>query len=341
MKRWIAFLCVVVLLLGLTACGEKDDYAIKIGEKIVSENDYYRYIMLLRDNYLAAGNNAEDSVSFWRSASEKGNTHAEFLVETARDQLVNTKLYSIQFDRLELSFTEEEQARIDATLSEMVEARGGMSAFIEYLKGYNYTYEEYMEEYLDIIKKSKVLNYYYGTDGENPLSEKDIKDYYNVHNALVKIVYVLKVDSSTGEALTTEELAAAKERANEAYEAATRPSETDLFEDVISIFSDAKDSTDAVVISDNGTYEQTIYKPILALDVGEVTMLDLDSAYMIVKRYDGTAEDVFTATIRQAMVEEIRADDIAAKLDAWRKDVKVKLNKKIIKKYSPINLVGQ
>lgn len=340
MKKWIAVLCICALLLGLTACGQKGGYAIKVGEKVISENDYYRYISLLRGNYLSV-DGAQDSEAFWRSSSGKGGTHAEFLSETAREQLINTKLYAIQFDRLGLSFSEEEQERINSTLSQMVEAEGGMSAFVEYLKGYNYTYEEYMEEYLDIVKKSKVLNHYYGEKGENPLSAKDIKDYYNVHNALVKVVYVLKVDGTTGEALPAEKLADAKQRAEDAYAAASRPSETDLFEDVISIFSDSKNATDAFVISDGGTYEESISKPVLALEVGEVALLDLDTAYMIVKRYDGTTDDVFTATMKQAVVEEIRADDISAKLEEWRGAVKVKYNKKIIKKYSPLKLIGQ
>lgn len=341
MKRFISILAVCCLLLGLMAgCNKENaDYAIKVGDKIVTENDYARHMSLLRSNYLSA-NGAEDTAEYWKDYKTSEITHSDYLVETANLQLINTKLYSLQFDKLGLVFGEEEQSKINASLSEMTEAQGGMSAFISDLQKYGYTYEEYLEEFYDVLKKSKVLNHYYGEDGEDPVSVKDIKDYYNVHNALVKAVYILKVDQSTGESLPKEELAAAKQRAEEAYEAATRPSDTDLFEDVISIFSDAKNQTEAVVISDNGSFADTLYKPALALEVGEVALLDLDTAYMVIKRYDGTAEDVFTSTLQQATLEEIRAEEIDELLTLWKDETKIKINHKLIKKYRPENTVG-
>lgn len=343
MKRYIRFItfCLMAALgLSLLAgCKEKGDYAIKVGEQIVTENDYHRYVSLLRTSYLSMSQ-AEDSAEFWGTKTSDNSTESQYLTETAQSHLINTKLYSAQFDRLGLSFSEEEQSKIDSTLSEMVESQGGMSSFISYLSGYNYTYEEYLVEYYDILKKSKVLNYYYGADGQQPVALQDIKDYYNVHNALVKAVYILKVDESTGESLDEAALKAAEKKAQEAYDAALRSGETDNFEDVISIFSDVN-QTESVVIPDDGSYDAAIADPVLAMEIGEVIKLDLDTAHMIIKRYDGTADDVFTATMQQATLETIREDEITALLEQWKSETDIKINKKITKKYAPEKLIGE
>lgn len=36
----------------LTGCGKKADYAIRVGDLKISENDYYRNVLALRSNYL-------------------------------------------------------------------------------------------------------------------------------------------------------------------------------------------------------------------------------------------------------------------------------------------------
>lgn len=342
MKRFICILAACLLLLGtLTGCSEKADYAIKVGDRTVSENDYYRTVMLLRSNYLSA-EDAEDSAEFWTEPLEDDSTTSEAFVDFINEYLIEKKLYSVQFDKLGLSFSESEESTIQNAIAEAVESAGGMSAFTATLTEANYTYEEYLEEIYDSTRKSKVLVHYFGEDGEDPVSLQDIKDYYNVHNALVKIVYVLKVDKETGEALDTEGLAAAKEKAEDAYEAATRPSDTDLFGDVIEIFSaSTADQGNGIVISDDGSYDEKISNAALDLEVGEVTLLDMETAYMVIKRYDGTADDVFTATMQQTTLETIRADEIEELLEQWEEETSIKINKKITKKYRPEKLVGQ
>ena len=76
-------------------------------------------------------------------------------------------------------------------------------------------------------------------------------------------------------------------------------------------------------------------------DVGALAiLLDLDTAYMVIKRYDGTAEDGFTTTLQQATLEEIRAEEIDELLTLWKDEAKIKINHKLIKKYRPENTVG-
>lgn len=342
--RLIAVFLILLLSLSLLAGCKKDqaDYAIRVGDRTVSENDYYRNVALLRSNYLAADEDAEDTVDYWTEPMDDDSTVSEVFVDYINEYLITAKLYAVQFDQLGLSFSEKEESTIQNALSDTIESIGGMSEFNSYLSQLNYTYEEYLEEIYDSAKKSKVLAYYFGEDGEDPVSLQDIKDYYNVHNARIKVVYVLKVDGDTGEALSDEDLAAAKQKAQDALTAATTPSDTDTFGDVIEIYSDAQLSQDdGIVISDDGSYTDEITDAVMELEVGEVTMLDLDSAYMIIKRYDGTSDEVFTATLQQSTLETIRADEIEDMLEQWESAADIKINKKITKKYAPEKLIEE
>ncbi len=333
MKKSIISILLCLMLL-LTGCSSKADYAIKVGDRTVTENDYYRTMTLLRTNYLSSDSEASDTKEYWNSTVDTGETLSDAMVEVVQEHLIENKLYAVQFDNLGLTFTESEESTIQSAISETVNSFGSMSKFNEYLQSTNYTYDEFLEEQYDLTKKSKVLSYYYGADGKDPVKLQDIKDYYNVHNALIKMATVLKVDDETGEELSDSELKEATQKAEDAYSAAVTPADTDTFEDVIAVYSYYSGDTESFVVNETNT-EETVLAQILELKVGEVLKLETDDCYYIIKRYDGTAEDVFTATMQLETLETIRADEIEAMLEEWEENTTVKINKKVVKKYRP------
>ena len=339
MKKSIVAILLCLLLL-LSGCGSKADYAIKVGDRTVTENDYYRTMNTLRVNYLSSDSEASDTKEYWNSTMDTGKTLSETMVEVVQDHLIESKLYAVQFDRLGLTFTEEEDASIQSALSETVESFGSMSEFNTYLQSINYTYDEFLEEQYDMTKKSKVLSYYYGADGKDPVKLQDIKDYYNVHNALIKMVTILKVDKETGETLSESELKEAAQKAEDAYNAAITPADTDSFGDVIAVYSAYTGDTDSFVVNENNT-EEALLNQILELKVGEVLKMEVDDCYYVIKRYDGTADDVFTSTMQLETLETIRANEIDAMLQEWEEATDIKINKKIIKKYSPEKMIEE
>ena len=339
MKKSIILL-LLCLALALTGCAGKADYAIKVGDWVITENDYSRAINVLRSNYLSSDETAEDTKEYWTAKLDENQTLSEAIVEAVQEHLIETKLYAVQFDKLGLSFTAEEDATIQKALSETVDSFGGLSKFNAYLKEVHYTYDEFLTEQYDTAKKSKVLSYYYGADGKTPVKLQDIKDYYNVHNALIKMAIILKVDDDTGEALEEKALKEAAQKAEDAYAAAIAPSDIDTFEDVIGVYSAYRSDTDSIVVNADNT-EETVLEEILAMKVGEVKKIEAEDSYYIIKRYDGTADDVFTSTLRLETLETIRADEIDAMLAEWKADTDVKINKKLIKKYRPENMIAE
>ena len=203
-----------------------------------------------------------------------------------------------------------------------------------------YTYEEYLTEIYDASKKTKVLNYYFGEGGEFATSDQDIKDYYNVHNALIKTIILMKYDPTTGNELEGEELKTLQKKAEDAYASAIKESSTDLFPDLISMYSqDTSTLEKGIVISDNGEFNEELSKTALELEVGEVSKLETETGYIIIKRYNGTDDEVFDGVIRQTALEALRADKIKELLTQWEADAEVKINTKITHQYKPEKLV--
>lgn len=339
--RGIAILAMAALMMGALASCSGADYAIKVGESIVSENDYKRNAATLRQNYLA-NTGDEDTKELWTAKSEDGSTLSDVFTEALQTQLVETKLYVEQFDALGLSLSAEDEQTIQEAVAQVVEAYGTMTEFNEALsKGY-YTYDEFVAEYYDSAKKSKVLKHYFGEEGENPVSLKDIKAYYNVNNAYIKFIYITKTDPETEEYLTGDALKDARDRANAALEAAQRKSEKDLFPDLIEIHSDADlSAANGMVVNNSGAYNEKISEPAMALEMGEVALVETEEALMVIKRYDGTTDDVFTPAMQQQTLEEIRADEIAELLAQWKQDFKIKINQSMVKKYRPEKFVEE
>ncbi len=338
--RALALAAVAALLISTVAACGGADYAIKVGDSVISENDYKRGIATLRQNYLQESGET-DSVELWTAKDEEGGTLSGMLTEALQQDLIKRKLYAEQFDALGLTFTEEEEKAISETIASVVEAYGSMTEFNHALADGYYTYDEFINEYRDAAKKTKVLGHYYGEKGEKPVSLQDLKNYYDLNHIYVKFIYLTKEDDE-GNFVTGDELKAVRERGQEALEAAQRETEQDLFPDLISTYSDMDTaSSNGMVITNDGAFHEKVEKAAFAMEIGDVELVEIEGAIMILKRYDGTTDELFTATLRQQTLEEVRAEEIAAMLEEWTQQFKVKLNKGVLKKHRPEKFVKE
>ena len=338
--RVIAVVAVVVLMAGLLSACNKVDYAIKVGNSTISENDYKRGVATLRQNYLEESGE-KDSKQLWVTKDEEGNTLSELLTAALQQDLIQKKLYAEQFEKLGLSFSAEEEQAITETVAQVAESYGSITEFNQALADGYYTYDEFLVEYYDAFKKTKVLNYYFGEGGEKPVSLQDLKNYYALNHVYVKFIYITKQDEE-GEFLTGDDLKDARMRAQTALESARRESERDLFPDLIETHSDMNYSKkDGMVITNDGSFNKKVEKAAFGLELGEVAMVETENALMVLKRYDGTTDELFTASLRQQTLEEIRAEEIEALLAEWEQGLAVKINQKAVKKYRPEKFVKE
>lgn len=340
MKKTIRLISILLLLLMLSGCS-KEAYAIKVGDKVITESEYSRTIMLTRSNYLTALGQ-EDSAELWQTEIEEDTTLSQMMVDTTCDQLTNLKLFEIQFEQLGLTITEETKADITADLEATVEAAGGMSAFHEILAERNYTYEEYEAELYAHAKKDAVVHYYFGENGvRKDTSAKDLIDWYNLHFSQIKALLIYTIDPDTNEALTEDEIAAVKRKAEEALETATRPSDVDLFDEVIELYGEAGTDGDGITVGEESGYDEALTEAALDMEVGEVRIVQMESAYAVIKRYNGTTEQLWTKDVQQETLELLRSEELDELLAKWKEENPVKINNRVIKSFRPENFIEQ
>ena len=326
--RWIAGLAMAALLLGsLCGCAGKD-YAIKVGDQIITENDYKRAVENLRAGVLYAERSA-DTEEFWQEQTEGGITRAEEVAQRVQDQLITAALYEDAFDRLGLSFTAEEESTVTEAIRQVVSAYGSMTALNEALAASDYTYDEYVSEYYAAAKKNKVLSHLFPE-----VSSAQIEEYYKENYVYVKFIYISKEDAENGDLLTGQALADARAKADSALEAANRAGEIENFDDLIEFYADVvPEESKGVLVTNDATLDATFTKGALALEVGEVKLIETKDAFMVTKRVDGMGKEVFDTAVRRQILERIKAEDIAKMLEQWRSEVKIDFNKPLIKKY--------
>lgn len=319
MKKSLRLLALFLAgLLLLCGCAKKESYAIRVGSRSISEQAFARQAATL-SNYLAE--------------MEGDLSDPEEFEGYVCDYLINLKLYAQKFEDLGLSFNEEEEEKIDSYLSEVIAGYESISVFQQALAEAGYTYDEYLEELYDHEKKNKVLNYYYGPEGQEPVAVQDLKDYYALHNAVIKYVVISTVDEH-GEPLDQEQQAEAKKAAEDAFHEATRQEKEDHFDEVIELYSEDNSTRfEPAVISDANMGKDSLSEKVMAMKVGQVILAEMDEGYMVIKRYDATAEEHFTKEVQQSVLEEYRAEEIEELLATWRENTAIKINQKVIQKY--------
>ncbi len=333
--RLIAAAAMLLLLISLLAGCKPKEYAISVSGQEVSETDYYRTALMLKNHYIA-GLGEEESPAFWAAELDDGSTRAQSFTAYLNDYLADNKLYIVEFERLGLSLDPALEETISSAIEEAVEGNGGMTKFNELLEKNHYTYEDYVNEVYDNAKKSLVLKHYFGEKGQKPTPLADIKAYYNKHNARIKYIFLSKLDEDTQKPLGEEELAKLEAKAKEALTSAQRESKTDLFDELISIHSEDTTSLgNGVTFSDQSEMDETFSKAVFEMNFGEVIHLETDEAHWVIKRYNGADDAFFDADLQQKTLEQLRADEITELMEEWRSNAKIKVNKAITRKYRP------
>lgn len=329
MKKLIAVALVLLLGLGgLSACkadsifkSEEDtsiECPIKVGSYEITEADY-KALMLEFKTLMLGQEDASDTREYWLGQSGEDNmTISDYLLHQANEALIREKLFLEQFDALGLKLSETQQAAID-----QAQAAAGEEAM----------------KLVSMTKKNMVLDYYFGQEGTlRPLSDQDIKDYYNVHYVCVKRIVLDKVDED-GKLLDETALAAVAEKAESVYALAT--AEGSDFDALLAEYSaeyDPKETDYRMVYSEDSIGDASLFQELSLMELGGVLLHESDKAYVVLKRCDATADDIFTSTDRMEMMEQIRADELKKLIEEWREKYDVRINTEIIEKYRPENL---
>ncbi len=369
-KRILSILLLAVLAFGLLCASGCTQYAITSGGENIEagKSGYYSfYVHWQRDYFkeLLKNYNLDINTNL-DSAYSSTETVRQAIVSSAKTQYISFVIVSQKFDELGLSLTEEQTKKLDDQYNnEWIKVYGeeGMKNILNTL---DLSKDEFMNLLAVQAKSDAILEYYYGDNGQIPISEEDKSKYYDENYLRFKYVLLSTVDEKD-KALPTDEIAAKRKLADEIY---TKLKNGTAIEEMIAEYSeDYVKKTDGLkdeekktaeennkralgegIICDlDGVFNYTLYntynigvnKLIVAklttMEVGDSAVVETDNSIWVVKKFDIREDASYYESRKEAIYQNIYMDDFNAKYTRWQADLNYKFSDAVLETLDPGN----
>ena len=195
-KRALSALAAAAVILTALASCSSGGYALKIGDRVISADQYKAVAVSIKSQFLTS-NDLEENDELWDRYIDESysSTVQEYLDAMIQTYLITYNLYSIHFDELGLKLDEDVTSEIEETMQGFITQYGSREALDEHLRSQGFTYEEFESQYYDEAKKQAVIMYYFGPEStENPVSREALREYYEEYYTKVKHVFLSTKD---------------------------------------------------------------------------------------------------------------------------------------------------
>ncbi len=333
-KKGILCLLIAATLLTAAGCVSTKTPVVTVNEQSISAAMFIYQLRQQKANHLSENSLTETS-DLWSTEYDDDTNLGQHLQLLVVENFISTCLWRDRFEKLGLSFTEEEQKEIDDAIGETEDAYGGREAMKKALADHDILYDEYIQSvFYDTQKILKVVDYYYGADGLEPVPEEDVLAYFEDNYVRIKHVLISTSDDS-GATLTGSEMKKAKEKAQSVYEKAKDADEA-AFDKLIEEYNDDEG---AAVYPDGylfttGEMTDVFEKAAFDMEVGDTRLVQSEHGFHIMRKLTLKDEDVYTRDVRQRMLLEMKATELQKMLTEWRDEAKIKIDRGVLSKYN-------
>ena len=337
-KRIGALILCAALFLSTTACYGDTTWVVKTDTQSIPAGVYISYVI---DEYNNATNKVDSSKDVW-SQQVEGKSVEQWVMDQAVERCRQYVAVNMLFDQLGMTMDD----AANKTVKNTADNSWSQNQESYDKHGISYTSVKKLAEYT--YKRAKVFDYYFETNGVEPTSEETIKSYFYDNYAKVKLLSVSRKDLTTGTAIADatlkEEVQGYVTRINQGEDMDTIIDEytTNMYK-AYGLSSYAPDTTDAarnVTLMEKGqtgvfenlsklTFEQNTFGVPYVDDTSSTTYV------YIAVRYDITKDPTIYDTDRSTVLQVIRGDAFAAKLNDAIKSVKFSINDSAVSRYSP------
>ena len=340
MKRTVRFTALVLIVAlcvcAFAGCVNKQSWAVKSdgGKHSISAAMYIYLLEQNKSSYLQS-NSLTESEDMWDEQYTDEYTLGQYLQAYTLETLVSYIIWRQQFDNLGLSFTEAEEAAIQAEIDAMLEESGGETVVKESLRENGLDYDDYMDlVYYDTQKVYKVVDYYFGENGIEPANEEDVKAYFEENYARCKHILISSLDSD-GYTVTGDEMLKVKQTAQEVYDLAKKADDA-AFDKLIEQYNEDEGVAaypDGYVFT-TGEMVDSFEKAAFDMEVGETRLVESEYGFHIMRKLTLEDEQVFTDEVRRQLLTQLKSTELAELYDQWTEDIPVKVNRDVFKKYT-------
>ena len=290
-------------------------------------------------DYLAFVESEEDG---WNIVldEEKGKTFSELFrtdcTLSLRNLLAVEYLHDYVFG---FEFSDEQQKSVEEKIDTVAKSFGSMSAFEQEMEKYGATVSDYERYLVLMLKQTTLFNTFYNEGGMRVINEQSKQQMFRDKYAIAYHIFFdmrgTVKDDGTVVSLTQEEKQAKTAFANEVYEKIKKgeiPFENALLQYTEDAYASKYSS--GYFITDDGKYFKEFTDGVFSLSAGEITMVQSQAGFHIIKRYPmdealyDADEDVYAAITEKLITEDFSGlissvsdgvvfnDDIIGQLDA-------------------------
>ena len=318
-KALILFMTGMLAATSLTGCGswKGSDVALTVGkEEITADtaNFYARYTQATYETYYGAYLGDD----MWNSEAEKGKTYEESVKDSVIEELEAMVLCDAHKKDYDVALTDEEKASIKKAVKSFAEDNGLDQK--EKVSGD----EKTVEKVLTLMTISNKVRTAIEAGADTEVSDEEA--------AQKKMQYVLFSNTKTTEEgetqeLTEEEKKEAEANAKKLAEAAKNG------EDLKTLAAEySLEPAEATFDSETESPDAELVKAADKLGKNEVTdVIETDTGYYVAK-VTSLMDEEATASKKEAIINERKAELYSKTVEQWKKDTKIKVHDNVWKK---------
>ncbi len=328
----------LALLAGTAACtgadkswaAKNDSLTVPIGAYI-----YYEYLA-----YQDASSKVKDSSKPVLEQTVENKDAATWIKDKAVDYTKLLLAADKKMKDLKLSLTEDEKKQITSDTSSQ------WSQYQSTLEGYGVSKESFGLASVEFSEKySKIFSAIYGKNGTNPVSDADLKSYFEKNFTDFSYVMIPLYDTKTYAALDDAKIKEYKKLGDDyAAQLSKGTTTVDKVGEAVKqkLSLDAAPSQSATdVIDDSSGYPADMVKLIQGMKAGEAKTIEITdaNAYLIVMKHDVTKKtqsQLSTDNGRLSVLNRMKSKEFTDMLESEAKNLKnVQLNDKALNAYPP------
>lgn len=317
MKRFFLFLPLILLIAGaFSGCAQKEDdetVLVVEGEEIGRKEFEYQLVSMMSAYEYYNGSPIDWALPI------NGMTPEEYFKEQAADSAVLYRAVRIKGEEMGLGLTEEEEAAIDETISEMIEQAGGEKAFDQYLESQGLDRSLYRQVLAGPEAYYKIFQNLYGEGGSLAPTEDLVRDYYQSEYIRTRHI-VLYLTDENGNPLGDEREREQRSRMEAIF---TRLQEGEDFGALMTLYNEDLGLNGSSLCFSYGEMPEDYYQAAISLEPGGFSeIIELDGLLCIINRLP--LEDAFLGENYYSIREEYAEFAFNNLLDEWKSELEIK-----------------
>lgn len=338
-KKITAFLLTAMLCFSLTSCGD-DGVAAEFDETEIPAGVYILQQVIAFNDAQQSEDYDSSLEDIWDNKIEEKSLE-DWINEKALQYLKNYAAVEKWFDEEGLTLSEEDLESIDYSVESTWSTYEDKYTDLGIAKSSYELYQTNQYKYTLLFKK------YYGENGTEPVSDDDLKEYYQTDFAQFQMISFSTLDPSTYEEMDDTQKAEVKTKAEDYLKRAQDG------EDMVDLINERSKEyaqelgQEEPEIDETQTYVRTIKKDTSSYyvsddvrddifseaKIGEPILLSDENGYYVIKRQEVSPTEDDFAELKESLLYDLKGEDFENIVTEKGSETEIKLHDNSIKRY--------